>query len=167
MLGRETAVTVYDLSAPNTCSIPNNDSSHKVPQQMLENPYESPRADMQVIGVLSGNRDDLRSVAKYQKGILICILIYLIAIISQFAVPAEIQLIVRLGIVIVGLAATVFVFLLSIKVYGTGVGVLLGILTLIPLIGLIVLLVVNGKATGILRQNGIKVGLLGANLTEI
>jgi len=45
--------------------------------------------------------------------------------------------------------------------------VLLGILTLIPCIGLIVLLVVNGKATGILKQNGIKVGLLGANLSQI
>ena len=35
-----------------------------------------------------------------------------------------------------------------------------------PYIGLIVLLVVNGKATGILKQNGIKVGLLGANLSQ-
>jgi hypothetical protein len=59
------------------------------------------------------------------------------------------------------------VFLLAIKVYSTGVGVLLGILTLVPCIGLIVLLIVNGKATGILKQNGIKVGLLGANLSQI
>ena len=36
-------------------------------------------------------------------------------------------------------------------------------LALIPLIGLISLRVVNGKATRILRVNGIKVGLLGAN----
>jgi hypothetical protein len=32
---------------------------------------------------------------------------------------------------------------------------------------LITLLVVNGKATAILKQNGIRVGLLGANLSEI
>jgi hypothetical protein len=30
-----------------------------------------------------------------------------------------------------------------------------------------VLLVVNGKATAVLKQNGIKVGLLGANLSQI
>jgi len=40
--------------------------------------------------------------------------------------------------------------------------IVLGVLSLVPLIGLLVLLVVNGKATNILRQNDIKVGLLGA-----
>ena len=134
---------------------------------MSENPYQSPTTEAQAIGVLSGRRDDLRSVAKYQKGILVCILIYLIAVFGQFALPAEIRPLVGLGVLFVGLAGTIFVFLLAMKVYSTALGVLLGILTLIPCIGLIVLLVVNGKATGILRQNGIKVGLLGANLSEV
>lgn len=48
-----------------------------------------------------------------------------------------------------------------------GLGIVLGILTLIPCIGLIVLLVINGKATGVLRENGIGVGLLGANLSKL
>ena len=96
-----------------------------------------------------------------------CILIYLLAVICQFAIPAELRPIIGLGVLFVGLVGTVFVFLLAIKVYSTGVGVLLGILTLIPCVGLIVLLVVNGKATGILKQNGIKVGLLGANISQI
>ena len=109
----------------------------------------------------------MRSVAKYQKGILVCILIYLVAVIGQFAIPAEARAIVGLGGLVIGLVGTVFVFLLAIKVYNTGVGVLLGILTLVPCIGLIVLLVVNGKATAVLKQNGIKVGLLGANLSQI
>jgi hypothetical protein len=87
--------------------------------------------------------------------------------IGQFAVPAELGFIIGLGVLVVGLVGTVFVFLLAIKVYNTGVGVLLGILTLVPCIGLFVLLVVNGKATGVLKQNGIKVGLLGANLSQI
>ena len=135
---------------------------------MSQNPYESPSTEPQVVGVKSGSREDLRSVAKYQKGILVCILIYLIAMICQFAVPADVlRTIIGLGILVIGLVGTVFVFLLAIKVYSTGVGVLLGVLTLVPCIGLIVLLVVNGKATGILKQNGIKVGLLGANLSQI
>ena len=134
---------------------------------MSENPYQSPSAEPQVVGVKSGSREDLRSVAKYQKGILVCILIYLIAVFGQFAVPEEARAIVRFGVLGVGLVGTVFVFLLAIKVYNTVVGVLLGILTLVPCVGLIVLLVVNGKATAVLKQNGIKVGLLGANLSQI
>jgi hypothetical protein len=117
--------------------------------------------------VLSGKREDLKSVALYQKGIVICILIYLIAVVVQFAIPAQLRPILGGGVLILGLVGTVFVFLLAIRVYSTVMGVVLGILTLVPCIGLIVLLVVNGKATSILRQNGIKVGLLGADLSKI
>ena len=134
---------------------------------MSDNPYEPPLAPGTAVGVLSGSRADLRSVAQYQKGILICILIYLIAVFCRFAVPANLQLFLGIGVLMLGLAGTVFVFLLAIKVYGTVAGVLLGILTFIPCLGLIILLVVNGKATSVLRQNGIKVGLLGADLSQL
>jgi hypothetical protein len=113
------------------------------------------------------NRPELRSIATYQKGILICILVYLIAVVARFALPPELRLILTLGMLPVGIASTVFVFLLSTKIYSTGTGVLLGILTLIPVIGLIVLLIINGKATAILRRHGIRVGLLGASLSGI
>jgi len=62
-------------------------------------------------------------------------------------------------------AAAVFVFLLAVKLY-EGLGVALGVLTLIPLVGLIVLLVVNQKATGTLQANGYKVGFLGAPVSQ-
>jgi hypothetical protein len=133
---------------------------------MDDNPYAAPQADTGAVGVLSGQREDLRSVAKYQKGILVCILLYLIAVIFQFALPPEAMLVLIVGAVLVLVAGTSFVFLLAMKVYGTGVGILLGLLTLIPLVGLIVLLRVNAKATSVLQQNGIKVGLLGADLTK-
>jgi hypothetical protein len=134
---------------------------------MSDNPYQSPRAVERVIGVRSGSREDLRSIATYQKGIMVCILIYVIAMIFQFALPAELRPLLGLGALAVGLIGTVFVFLLAIKVYSAGVGILLGVLTLIPCLGLIVLLMVNGKATSILKQNGIRVGLLGANFSQI
>ena len=117
--------------------------------------------------MLSGSRDDLRNVARFQKGIIVCILIDLIALVGQCALPLEVRLLVGIGVLFVGLVGAVFVFLLAIKTYGTGLGIVLGILSLVPLIGLIVLLVVNGKATNILKQNGIKVGLLGANVSSI
>jgi len=133
---------------------------------MSSNPYQSPQASPSAVGVLSGSREDLRSVAKFQKGILVCILIYL-AVIGQLALPPDIRPLIGIAVLIAGIVGAVFVFLLAIKVYGTGLGILLGVLSLVPCVGLIVLLIVNGKATGVLKQNGIKVGLLGANLSEI
>ncbi len=132
-----------------------------------DNLFQSPRVDVRVVGVRSGKREDLKSVAQFQKGILVCVLIQLIAIIGRFALPAGIQITLHSAMFAVGLAGAVFVFLLAEKVYNTVAAVLLGILALIPYIGLIVLLVVNGKATGVLRNNGIKVGLLGAELSKI
>ena len=134
---------------------------------MSENPYESPALPAEAIGVNSGRREDLRSVAIYQKGINVCILFYLMALFGQFVIPEETRPFLWLGVLPVILAGAVFVVLLAFKVYSTGVGVLLGILTFIPCIGLLVMAVVNGKATAILKKNGIKVGLLGAKLSQI
>ena len=108
-----------------------------------------------------------------QKGINVCILIYLLAVFGQFAIPEELatqnwfRTVAGLALLALAITGAFFVFQLAIRVYGTGLGILLGILTLIPLIGLFVLLAVNGKATNVLKQNGIKVSLLGANLSEI
>ena len=135
---------------------------------MSNNPYQTPQyAQAEVVGVNSGRREDLRSVAQYQKGIMVCILIYLILVFVQFAIPDELGLLLVIGVIALGLTGTVFVFLLSTKVFSTGVGILLGILTLVPCIGLITLLIVNGRATAILKRNGIRVGLLGANMSQL
>ena len=41
---------------------------------MDENPYQSPLSDLRpASGVLSGKQEDVRAVAVYQKGILVCI----------------------------------------------------------------------------------------------
>jgi hypothetical protein len=133
---------------------------------MSDNPYRSPASPGQAVGVKSGLRGDVRSVAVYQKGILYCILLHIAALVGQFVVPPQFRLAIILGDVVVAIAGFVFVLLLAIKVYNVAVGIILGILTLVPCVNLIVLLVVNGKATGILQANGHKVGLLGANLSE-
>jgi hypothetical protein len=109
----------------------------------------------------------LRSVATYQKGILVCILIYLLLVVGGFFVPNELKWIVGLVALPVLIGATVFVFLLSMKIYSPVVGVLLALLTFIPCVGLIVLLIINSQATSILRRHGISVGLLGANMSDI
>ncbi len=134
---------------------------------MSYNPFEAPQSDSKVIGVLSGTREDLKSVARYQKGVIVCILIYFLAVFGQFALPQELRLILGIGVLFVGLTGAVFAFLLAMKTHGTGQGILLGILCLVPCVGLLVLLIINSKATSVLKQNGIKVGLLGADLSSI
>jgi hypothetical protein len=147
---------------------------------MSENPYESPLADVRMVGAKSCRREDMRSIAIYQKGIVFCLLVQFLAVIGlivaatmRFSVTPEAigasrvtaQILV-LVLLATSLVAIVFAFLLSLKVYRTAMGILLAILTLVPLLGLFVLLIANGKATAILRQNGHKVGLLGASLAE-
>ncbi len=78
------------------------------------------------------------------------------------AAVVPVQLLLSTGLIIISLIGVVFVFLLAINVYSAVVGVLLGFLSFIPCLGLLILLMVNGKATSILRRNNIKVGLLGA-----
>lgn len=112
-------------------------------------------------------REDLRAIASFQKAILFCILAYLLAIPTQFMLPPQFRLFLGGGVILLGLVSTVFVFLLATKVYSTGVGVLLAVLTLIPCVGLIVLLIINSKATSTLQLNGVRVGLLGANMADL
>jgi hypothetical protein len=143
---------------------------------MADNPYQPPQSPPHGSG--GADIEFVRKVARYQRGILLCILTQLLAIGLQVALTvgleperlAELQLLflaLQLLLVFVGIASMVFVFMLAATVYNTVAGVALGILAVIPCVGLIVLLVVNGKATAILRQNGIRVGLLGADSSQI
>lgn len=142
------------------------------------NPYEAPRQMGLVTGVKSGRVEDLRAVAFYQRGILLAILTQIVCygLMVAFggvggqsapgAAPNLTALVPALLVLAAGLAGVVFMFLLAMKVYSTGVGVLLGVLGLIPCVGLLVLLIVSGKATTILKENGYKVGLLGAKMSQ-
>jgi hypothetical protein len=110
----------------------------------------------------------IREIAARQRAILLCILagfaVYAAMIVGQRSLPPVALLVLLLAMVGVEITSVVFVFLLTTKLYGAGVGVLLGILTMVPCVGLITLLVVNAKATSILKAAGLKVGLLGARV---
>jgi hypothetical protein len=112
-------------------------------------------------------RNDLREIATRQRGIIFCIMGYILCAALQFAVPPPLKIICALAAFGVSIAGMVFVFMLALAMYSKGMGILLGILTLIPLVGLIVLLTVNGKATRILREHGIQVGFFGAKADQI
>ena len=112
--------------------------------------------------------NELRAIALYQKLLILCILALLLLYAGAGVLQAMtrdarvgppnpgvlvLQIGVGLAILATGIAATVFVFLLATKAYNVGVGILLGILSLIPCLGLIVLLIINSQATTLLRRN--------------
>lgn len=117
------------------------------------------------------DKETLRSVAGFQKGVLFSILGQIVAVIILMAggqsLPPMVTILVQGLAALSAIAGMVFVLLLALKIYSPVVAVLLAILALAPCIGLICLLVINGKATGILKSHGIKVGLLGANISSI
>lgn len=133
---------------------------------MEENPFQAPQTGAQVVGVLSGRREDLRAVATAQKGVILCILFQIILLFASRFAPGMWSLLPNVGLLVVGIAAVVFVIMLAIKVYGVGLGIVLGLFALFPCIGLIPLLVVNGKATSVLKSNGIHVGIFGARMAD-
>lgn len=113
------------------------------------------------------SREQLRGIAGNQKAIIFCVFIYLCLIPAQFLLPENIRPLLGITLIPLGITAAVFIFLLATKIYSQGTGIALGILTLFPCIGLIVLLVINQKATSILKEHGISVGLFGASSSDI
>ncbi len=115
-----------------------------------------------VSGSDPSDRKRIRDIAWRQRIILYCILIQVILYAATFMVPPEFQPLLAIPLLLTILVAAFELCFLAMGLYGVATGILATLLTLIPLIGLIVLLIVNGKATSILRENGIEVGLLGA-----
>lgn len=109
----------------------------------------------------------IRDVATYQKAIMYCILAIFTSYVMIFALPQPINAFGGLLYLLAGITALVFVFILSIKLYNVGLGILLGFLTILPLVGLIVLLIVNQKATNLLKSFGVDVGLMGAKKSTL
>jgi hypothetical protein len=68
---------------------------------------------------------------------------------------------------VISLTAAILVWAIAIKVFGGGLGTLFGIMSLIPCVGLIMLLVINGKATAVLQNHGYTVGFLGVPMSEL
>lgn len=135
---------------------------------MSENPYDAPRETSEQTATDETAREELRSIATEQRRVILCILVYMFAFIGQFFLPIELaQIVGPLALLFVGIVGAVFVFRLAIKLYGIVVGVLVGVLTLVPFLGFLLLLLVNQRATSKLQLAGVKVGFLGANPDQI
>jgi hypothetical protein len=131
-----------------------------------DNPYAPPKTSARAVGVRSGRVEDLKSVAVAQKAVITCIALYLAAIIGQFLIPLEYRLYLLIGVLVLGLVAMVSVIMLAMKVYNPVTGIIFGLGIIIPCFGLILLFVINQKATKVLQLNGHHVGFFGADLSK-
>lgn len=121
----------------------------------------------------SYSKDSIIQVAAGQKGIMFAILLYIICIIASAVcragdVDGLNALFTVIGLIISPLLAWFFIFKLS---TGLGSGVVMAViycvLVSIPIIGLLVLISLNTRATKRLRGAGIHVGLMGANSRDL
>jgi len=101
----------------------------------------------------------IEDVVEGQKLVLYAILVYILAIVLQLAVD-QIFGLVALGSVVLGIMG--LLKLSDGMGWSTGVKILLILLLFVPLGSLIMLALVNSRATERLKAAGYKVGLMGA-----
>ena len=119
----------------------------------------------------------LRRIASNQRGVLVCILLMiLLAIVgaldryngSETSIFGEaLEMIPIYVYYLVNIVGFIFLVLMAANAYNSVVAaIVLGILCLIPCIGILVLLGVNQQSTRLLRANGYKVGFWGAKMDQ-
>ncbi|MEM6690020.1 MAG: hypothetical protein AAF664_11375, partial [Planctomycetota bacterium] len=90
-----------------------------------------------------------------------------VSVVVGFALPAEVGGLPEAWYLVVFGFGGLFSFMLALKLYGIGLGIFFGALALVPLLGIFVLLGINGKASHVLRSNGVKVGLFGVRFSDL
>ena len=98
---------------------------------------------------------EIYEIGKRQRAILWLIII---------SIPA--MFIPIIGPITTAIINVIFVYKLA-KALKSDVAWLWCILVIIPLVSLISLVIINGKATNALRKSGIKVGLMGGNKEQL
>ena len=118
--------------------------------------------------------DSLRRIVRYQRWLIAVVLAQLalwggytaLGALSGGDFAGGMNFAVVLTFILGGVGG-IFVFLLSWELRGAFAAVVLGLGTVVPCMGLIVLMLVNGYATNELKKNGVRVGVFGATLADI
>ena len=121
----------------------------------MNNPYQSPQS--RVADVVDS---DIEAIAGGQKLVIYAILVYFLAVASQAAIG---QLALLIALVSLGLSIAGIIKLSAGMKFSTATQIICVVLMFVPLVGLIMLLVLNSKATTRLRAAGYRVGLFGAS----
>jgi len=113
----------------------------------------------------------LRRIAKYQRAVCVCILLMFAMIgCSFFFNPEAVSTFnghwTMLLYYLINIVSLVFTYLLVRNVYNPTAAAVLAIFMLVPCVNLIILLVASQKATKVLKAENIKVGFVGANMSQ-
>jgi hypothetical protein len=114
--------------------------------------------------------EKLKQLAQSQRGLNLAVLGQVIAyglvVVARTSHIPMLALVGVLALLVSGIAGIVFVVLTAMRLYSTSAAIGLAVVMLIPCVGLLLLLSINSAATKRLKDNGIKVGLLGANMSQ-
>ena len=107
--------------------------------------------------------NEIYKIAKYQRYIILAILLNLIISVLAYFVPplAILSLVISLAILIL------FILFSNAIKNSVIVTIICAILMFVPIISLILLLIITSRATAILRNAGLKVGLLGVSKQDL
>lgn len=137
-----------------------------------ENPFAAPE-ESSAPDVDKHSRDYVLQVAKAQKNVLTAILCELGLFFFNMATmqvrqqqPFVMAVLTLFLWVVIFIVIVLSVFRLAALLDGTALAILWIVFSIIPCLGLIFLLIISQRATSILTRNGIKVGLLGADLSK-
>src|SRR5262249_42066811 len=110
---------------------------------------------------------EVRQIALLQKGVITMIACHLILIVAMQFVPPETRPILSWLYLLIAVGGVICTWLLAITLYGVLLGVLIALSTGIPCIGLVMLVVINGRATLELKEYGVPVHLFGVPWSAI
>lgn len=151
--GQHIEASTDNIGSRGTC--PTCSQPFTVPEPPTSSSSSPPPAMAAVPTIPSDFSDtEIANIAKWQKAIIWLVIASFIA----FFIPQAFW--------ITGIISLVFIYLLA-RALRSNVAWLYAVLGLIPLVGLIVLLVINNKATQTLKRRGIRVGLMGAKRSDI
>ena len=121
----------------------------------------------------SNNIERVLIIAKRQRALLLAFFIYLVIAVLLFNVTnaykftnSELQAF-RLLLLVPILAVITFTARLCWKLYEKGSAITMIIFSALPVANLFVLLLANSKASKLIKNQGFRVGLMGANTKEI
>lgn len=137
------------------------------------NIYNAPKAEVKE----SINREELEkvlTVANRQRSLLLTFAAYMITIGVSTALNANQPInsvyystILGILLIILMLAVIVFTFRLVSQVYGIIFGIIMILLSVVPIINLLVILAASSRASKLIKKNGFKIGIAGANIKSI
>jgi hypothetical protein len=101
------------------------------------------------------SKDELVDVAKRQKNIQWLVVAHVV-VVAMF---------ISFGTIATGIIGIYFIYKLAAALRSSCAWLYI-ILAFFPLIGLLALLYINGKATKVLKGHGVRVGVMGATMTD-